>query len=74
MFCEDGEGAAVILEVGNDHAIVQHEALGACRELGEEPLRGEGLLHRPVERRDAGEQISEGRFCRLGQSSPCRSL
>jgi hypothetical protein len=34
MFREDREGTAILLEVGDDHAIVRDEALRARRELG----------------------------------------
>jgi len=62
MFREDRVGTGILLEIGDDHAIVRDEALGACRELGQEMLRVEHLLHRAAKRRDAGEQIGEGRF------------
>jgi hypothetical protein len=56
---EDGEGPAVIVQVVEDQPVVGHQPLDLRRELGQEALRIELLVHRAAEGGQRRDQIGE---------------
>jgi hypothetical protein len=56
---EDGEGPSVVVQVVEDQAVMGHQPLDLRRELRQEALRVELLLHRAAEGGQRGHQVGE---------------
>jgi hypothetical protein len=67
---EDGERAAVVLEVVDHEPIMRNEVLDALRERRQEAPGVEAILHRPADGLDRREEIGEERLVRHLLSLP----
>lgn len=56
---EHGERAPIVVEAGRDQPVVRNEPLELRREIGQEFLRIEGVLHRAADGSQTGHQIGE---------------
>jgi hypothetical protein len=58
---EDGEGAAVVIEIRDGQPIVRDESLELGRKLLEELPRIERVVHRPPDGGQTGHEVGEDR-------------